>query len=111
MISKQPLSTTTLTVQGIVWECSKFNGRVAFRCAPHSIIFDPWSGFYQIREKGETVFVARSVAECLENAAEIIFDFYADSIVPSWEFDSLEVWMMEHHAQHFKPAWAECSHS
>ena len=48
-------------------------------------MFDPRSGYYQIKEHGETVFVARSVSECLENATEIVFDYHAAQIVPSWE--------------------------
>lgn len=78
-------TTSTLTVQGITWSCHKLNGRIGFRRSPHAIIFDPKSGYYQIKEHGETVFVARSVSECLENAAEIVFDYHAALIVPSWE--------------------------
>lgn len=75
----------TLTVQGISWCYLKHNGRVAFGFGHHSITFDPCSGYYHIKERGETVFAARSVTECLENAAEIVFDFYASQITPSWE--------------------------
>lgn len=79
------VTTSTLAIQGIVWCCHKINGRIAFRHTPHAIIFDPWSGYYQIKEHGETVFVSRSVSECLQNAAAIVWDYYADQIVPSWE--------------------------
>jgi hypothetical protein len=79
------VTTSTLAIAGIVWSCHKMNGRIAFRRTPHAIIFDPWSGYYQIKEHGETVFVARSVSECLENATEIVFDYHAAQIVPSWE--------------------------
>lgn len=79
------VTTSTLSVAGFVWCCQKLNGRIAFRRAPHTIIFDPWSGYYQIKEHGETVFVSRSVSECLENAAEIVLDYYAAKMIPSWE--------------------------
>ncbi len=75
----------TLTVQGIPWCYLKHNGRVAFGFGHHAILFEPCSGYYQIKELGETVFAARSACECLENASEIVFDFYAAQIVPSWE--------------------------
>ena len=77
--------TSTLCVAGLVWVCQKMNGRVAFRHAPHAILFNPCTGYYQIKECGETVFAAKSVSECLENAAGIVWDYHADRIVPSWE--------------------------
>lgn len=79
------VTATTLCVAGLVWVCSKMNGRVAFRHAPHAILFNPCTGYYQIKECGETVFAAKSVSECLENAAEIVWDYHANRIVPSWE--------------------------
>jgi hypothetical protein len=82
------VTTSTLSVGGFVWCCQRVNGRIAFRRSPHAIIFHPWSGFYQITENGETVFVARSVTECLENATEIVLDYYATGIIPSWEAGS-----------------------
>ena len=78
-------TTTTLTIQGIVWCVCKIKGRIAFTHNKHVISFNPWSSHYQIREGGETVFASRSVTECLENASEIVFDFYAAQTVPSWE--------------------------
>lgn len=78
-------ATSTLTIQGIVWSCSKIKGRIAFTHGNHVISFNPWSSHYQIKEGDEVVFASRSVTECLENASEIVFDFYADRIVPSWE--------------------------
>lgn len=78
-------TTGTLSVQGIKWAYMRCHGRVAFAFRYHSIHFDPWSGYYQIREKGETIFAARSVTECLENAAEYVWDFHADKLTPSWE--------------------------
>lgn len=80
-----PATTSTLTIQNIVWFCKKVKGRIAFAHNRHLISFNPWSSHYQIRENGETVFASRSVSECLENASEIVLDFYADRIVPSWE--------------------------
>jgi len=77
-------TTVTLSIQGIVWSCSKIKGRIAFSHNKHIISFNPWSSHYQIKENGETVFAARSVTECLENAAEIVLDFYADQVAPSW---------------------------
>ena len=82
---QQTCTTSTLTVQGITWTCHKLNGRIGFRRSPHAIMFDPRSGYYQIKEHGEVVFVARSVSECLENAAEIVWEYHANLIVPSWE--------------------------
>lgn len=75
----------TLTVQGIAWTYQRYNGRVAFCYGKHCIIFDCNSGYYQIKEAGETVFVARSVTECLENAAEYVWEYHASQFVPSWE--------------------------
>lgn len=79
------VNSGTLTAQGIAWAYLKHNSRVAFVCGHHAITFEPCSGYYQIKECGETVFASRSVTECLENAAEIVWDFHADRIVPSWE--------------------------
>jgi hypothetical protein len=78
-------TTSTLTIQGIVWCVCKVKGRIAFTHNEHVISFNPWSSHYQIKEGNEVVFASRSVTECLENASEIVFDFYSTRIVPSWE--------------------------
>jgi hypothetical protein len=85
MIMFAPCTTGTLSIKGINWCYMKCHGRVAFAYRHHSILFEPRSGYYQLREKNETVFAARSVTECLENAAEYVWDFYAAKLIPSWE--------------------------
>lgn len=99
------MNTGTLTVRGIAWAYLRYNGKLAFRYGAHAIIFDINSGYYQIKELGETVFASKSVTDCLEVASEYVLDYHAAQIVPSWEYDSLEVWMLEHYAQHFTPSW------
>jgi hypothetical protein len=79
------IMSNTLTVQGIAWASMKYNGKIAFGYGHHAIVFDINSGYYQIKEDGETVFAARSVSECLENAAEYVWECHAAQFVPSWE--------------------------
>lgn len=85
MIMLTQFVSGTLSVAGIAWSYQKYNGRVAFCYRHHAIVFDCNSGYYQIKERGETVFAARSVSECLQNAAEYVWDYYASQITPSWE--------------------------
>lgn len=80
--------TGTLLAQGILWTYQRYNGKVAFRHGDLAIVWDCNSGYYQIKERGETVFVARSVTECLENAPEYVWEYHANQIVPSWEAPS-----------------------
>jgi hypothetical protein len=89
-----PATTVTLTIKGIVWVCSKIKGRIAFSHNKHLISFNPWSSHYQIKEGNEVVFASRSVTECLENATEIVLDFYSEDII------------FDFHASHVVPSWA-----
>jgi hypothetical protein len=75
----------TLTVQGITWLYQKYNGKVAFSHGEVAILFDINSGYYQIKEAGETLFASRSVVECLENGADCVLEYHASRITPSWE--------------------------
>lgn len=97
------MNTGTLTVQGITWAYLRYNGKLAFRYGAHAIVFDINSGYYQIKELGETVFVSRSVTECLENAAEYVWEYHAAQFVPSWESPSATT--LEYLSQHISPAW------
>lgn len=99
------VNSGTLTAQGIPWTYLRYNGKLAFGYGAHAIVFDIISGYYQIKERGETVFASKSVTECLANAAEYVWEYYAAQYVPSWEYDTLEVWMLEHYAQYFIPSW------
>jgi hypothetical protein len=78
-------SKGTLTVQGISWAYMKHNDKLAFGFGKHAIHFVPQTGFYHLKEAGETIYAATTVAECLDNAAPHVLDFYADQITPSWE--------------------------
>ncbi len=75
----------TLTVQGIPWAYMKHNGKLAFGFGKHAIHFVPQTGFYHLKEAGETVFTANTVAEVLDNASEFVLDFHANQLTPSWE--------------------------
>jgi len=84
-------TTGTLTVQGICWKYQRYNGKVAFCHGKHCIVYDCNSGYYQIKEAGETVYVAKSVSECLEHAAEYVWDYLASRFAPSWNAGSFEL--------------------
>jgi hypothetical protein len=76
---------TLTTIDGIKWRIQSLNGRAAFRYHCHAIHFDTHSRLYHLKEKGETVFVARTSSECLEVASFYIWDHAASQITPSWE--------------------------
>lgn len=73
----------TLTIQNITWACFKHEGKTAFGHNAHAIVAH--SGYYLLKEKGETVFVGKNVVECLEVAHEYVLEYHASQIVPSWE--------------------------
>lgn len=77
-------TTGTLTIQGISWRYQRYCGKVAFCHGKHCIVYNSNSGYYQIKEAGETIFAARSVTECLENAAEYVWEYHASKLTPSW---------------------------
>lgn len=79
------MSSTLTTKDGIVWACLSHNGRVAFGHNDHAIHFEPKTGFFHLKESGETVFVAKSPAAVLESASEYIWEHYASQFIPSWE--------------------------
>lgn len=85
MISMTPGTPGTLTVQGIPWFYTKHNDKVAFGFGHHAIIFNNDLGCYCIMQDGESAGCFGGVAECLERASDIVFDYYADRIIPSWE--------------------------
>jgi hypothetical protein len=62
-----------------------YNSKVGFGFGRHAIIFDLLANCYVIKENGETVFGSGSVSECLEQAAPIVWDYYANQFTPSWE--------------------------
>lgn len=74
----------TLTIQGIVWNCSTFNGKVSFCFQAHCIIFDSLSRMWVMKENGEPIFADRSRVHVLEHAAELVWEYHANQIVPSW---------------------------
>jgi len=76
---------TTLTVQGITWASMKYNGKLALGYRKHAIAWDCGSGKYHILEEGRSIFSDSSVTACLENAAALVWDYYASKIIPSWE--------------------------
>lgn len=76
---------TLTTRQGIVWNSCKHNGKVAFCNGAHAIVFEDKTGLFHLKENGETVYVDRKVVACLEHADDIILDYHADKIIPSWE--------------------------
>lgn len=75
----------TLTIQGIDWRYLKYNGKLALQYGHHAIIFDHQSGYYLIKQRGETVFASHGITDCLENVTECVLDYHARQIVPSWE--------------------------
>lgn len=75
----------TLTVKGIQWTASRHNGKLSFGFRRHGIVFVPQTGFYHLKEGGETLFADRSVAICLEHASEVVWEHYAKQFQPSWE--------------------------
>jgi hypothetical protein len=75
----------TLTVGGIKWNALRYCERLAFGFLKHAIVYCPSTGFYHLKESGETVFADRSVAVCLEHATEYVWDYYARQIKPIWE--------------------------
>jgi hypothetical protein len=78
-------NTGTLTVQGIPWAYTKHNDKLAFGYGKHAIHFVPQTGYYHLKEAGETIFAATTVAGCLDNATPFVLDYHASLIVPSWE--------------------------
>jgi hypothetical protein len=77
----------TLTASGILWAYLGFNGKVAFGRGDHVIHYEPKTGLYHLKEKGETIFAAKKAHECLEAAPEFVWDHCASHIIPSWEED------------------------
>ena len=75
---------TTLTVQGIVWQSLKYNGKIGFKTDHHAVVFNIDKQLHCVMQDGQCRFMG-SVSECLEAASGIVFDFYAHRIVPSWE--------------------------
>jgi hypothetical protein len=75
---------STLTIQGITWACLSFNDCIAFGYGKHAIHYVPETQLYHIKESGETIFVAQSVTECLEVAAEMVWEYHARQLSASW---------------------------
>ncbi len=77
---------STLTTQdGTCWTYRKHNGRVAFEHKAFVIHFEPQTGFFHLKEKEETVFVAKTPWEVLEEAAVAMLEHYASKFKPCWE--------------------------
>jgi hypothetical protein len=79
------MGALTLTVQNIEWCCQRYNNKLAYGFGKHAIVYDIVTGFFHIKESGETVFVAKTMVECLEVAHEYVFESLASKIIPSWE--------------------------
>lgn len=77
--------TTLTTKDGIVWTCLSHHGRVAFGHNEHAINYEPSTGYFHLKEKGETLSVSKSPAFLLETANEYIWEHYASQFIPSWE--------------------------
>lgn len=75
----------TLTVQGIPWAYTKYNGKVAFGYGKHAIHYVPQTGFFHLKQGGETVFSATTVAEVLDKATPFVLDYHASKIITTWE--------------------------
>ena len=75
---------TLTTIDGIKWRIQSLNGRAAFRHECHAIHFDITTRLYHLKEKGETVYVAKTSSECLEVASFYIWENAACQKTPSW---------------------------
>jgi hypothetical protein len=75
----------TRIVRGIKWQYHYYNEKVAFGLLNHTIVYLPYTGYYHLKELGETIFADRSAEVCLMNAPEYIWEYYAAQFKPSWE--------------------------
>jgi len=75
---------STLTIGSIIWHIHSHEGKAAFVFSnSHAIMFH--EGMYVIVSKGNTVYMNKSVSECLKASTDIILDSLAENIVPCWE--------------------------
>lgn len=77
---------STLTMRdGTQWCFLRHNDRLAFGHKAFAIHWVPQTGYYHLKEKGETVFVAKTPLECLAVASEYLLDSMANQFVPCWD--------------------------
>ena len=81
---RKVIDMSTLTIGSIIWHIHSHEGKAAFVFSnSHAIMFH--EGMYVIVSKGNTVYMNKSVSECLKASTDIILDSLAENIVPCWE--------------------------
>jgi len=78
---------STLTIGNIKWNIAAYESKSAYVYSnSHAILFDPASKAYVLMARGNVVYRAKHVSECLEAATGVILDDCASKCVPVWNW-------------------------
>ena len=82
-----------LTIRGIVWEISSYNGKASFTHLPLNITitYHPSVGEYAVWTDKHEYFSSPDVADCLDMSTDVILDLYATQFPPSWDNDEAPI--------------------